>query len=693
MRSSLALLVSLCFGASGILFATPVDKVLTNIAQIRSLSAISAAQAFPVRLRGVVLDESQPREHAVILADENASVYLFATSNLFARYHPKDSLEIAGVTSKGEFAPCVHVTSVTTLELGTGTIPTPRPTTYQELITGSLDAQFVEITGVVRQTFQASAGDETWRLTLAANGGVIPIRVPLPQDSQVEPDAEVTVQAVCLYQFNNKRQALSPVLQVPHGKRIRVLKPAPENPFAAPLQPLDSLLQFSPEIPFGHRIHVHGIVTLCQVDSSVWIHDESAGLRIQTQEPASLEPGDEIEVLGFPGYAASTPVLEDAICKKVGKSTPPAPLAITNFAAAYDHQDDLVSIEATLTEIQPIMNGLALTLEHDNTVFKSILKFPLHPNVQPGWQIGSRVRAAGICDVIYDYNKPVMGVWHPQSIQLLMRSPGDLTILKAPSWWTAGHIIVVLSLFAGGLLFVSIIAAWFARHRLAEQAHNHEMAEAEFTAVLAERNRLAREIHDTLAQGFTSTLVQLQLVKVHVDDENNAVKHHLDQAEQTIRDSLSEARKSIWKMRSQVLEAETLANALKHLLTQMSDHSVPETHFEVLGEERRLSPNIENNVLRLGQEAIANAIRHARAKTINVRIEFREESLSLLVSDDGQGFDATNPPSSEGGFGLIGMQERAALLSGELKIRSAPEKGTEVYLHIPLSGQSTRTSK
>jgi signal transduction histidine kinase len=665
--------------------------VLTNAEQIRELTPGQAGRAIPVKLRGVVVDESQPREHAVIFADQSASVYISAVSNLFASYHPKDLLEIAGVTSKGEFAPCVLATSVVPRERGTSVIPPPHPTTYQDLITGSLDAQYVEITGVVRQTFAASEGDETWRISLAANGGVIPIRIPLPQDTQIAPDAEVTVQAVCLYQFNKRRQALNPVLQVPHGRKVRVNKPAPSEPFDTPLQPLDSLLQFSPEAPFGHRIHVHGVVTLCHPDSLVWIHDESSGLRLQTEQTDGLQPGDEIEVLGFPGYGASAPELEDAIYKKIGKATPPVPLAITNVTDAYDHQDDLVSVEAALTDIQPVANGLVLTLEHSNTVFKAIFKLPLNPNVQPNWQLGSIVRAAGICDIVYDSAKPVMGAWHPQSFQLLMRSPADIITLVAPSWWNPGHLIVVLSLFIAGLLAISGGAAWVARLRLKEQDRNRKMAEAEFTAVLSERNRLAREIHDTLAQGFTATLLQLQLVRNAAKKDQDSLAHHLDKAEQLIRSNLQEARNSIWQMSPQVLETGDLVDSLKDVLRQLSDGLVPATHFEVTGRVKRLPPIVESNVLRLGQEAITNAVKHAGAKRIDVKMHFEDNLVVLIVRDDGRGFDPANPPQSEGGFGLIGMQGRAKEIKGELEIRSTPKKGTELILSIPLEDELNST--
>jgi signal transduction histidine kinase len=659
--------------------------VLTNAAQILNLTAAQAAQALPVRLHGVVVDESDPREKALILADESGSLYISAAKNIFAPYHRKDRLQIIGVTSPGEFAPCVLAKEAR--KLGAGATPLARPVTYQQLITGALDAQYVEITGVVRQCWPAAPGEDTWRIVLAADGGTIPIRIPVPQDPQIDPDAEVTIQAVCLYSFNQKRQVLSPVLQVPRGVLASINKLSPPDPFAAPIRPSVSLLQYSRELPYGHRIHVRGIVTRSQPGSLVWIRDGSSGLRIQIRQTDDLQPGDEIDVLGFPAYGSSTPGLEDAIYRKVRAATPPAPLRLTNPPEAYDHQDDLVSMEARLTDIEPEQDGIVLTLEQNNTFFKAILKLPLHPNIQPGWQPDSLVRVAGICVVTYDDARPVMGIWHPQSFQILLRSAADLTVIKSPPWWTTSHVIILLGILTGGSLLVSGVVMLVARRRLNEQTHRRAMAEAEFSAILSERNRLAREIHDTLAQGLTATSVQLQLVKIHASGASDSASHHIELAQQMVRDSLEEARNSIWNMRPQVLETGDLVSALKNILKQLSAGIVSDSHFEVVGRERRLPATIENNVLRLGQEAIANVVNHANAKQIKVTLEFGEKQFSLTVADDGRGFDPANPPPSEGGFGLVGMKERAKELNGKLKVRSAPNQGTEISLSIPLVGE------
>jgi signal transduction histidine kinase len=221
-----------------------------------------------------------------------------------------------------------------------------------------------------------------------------------------------------------------------------------------------------------------------------------------------------------------------------------------------------------------------------------------------------------------------------------------------------------------------------ARKRLKEQAVQRALAETEFTAILRERNRIAREIHDTLAQGLGAISMQLELAKTDADDAPEPLKQHLAQAHTLVRSSLADARDSIWNMRSQVLETGDLASALDGILRQLADGTGIESRMQVTGRQRRLSPVMENNLLRIGQEAITNAMKHAKAKHIEVKLEFDEKSVRLSVRDDGQGFRPNGLLPQDGGFGLVGMRERAAHLGCELNVTSVPGNGTEISLEV-----------
>jgi signal transduction histidine kinase len=678
--------VFIVFIALGLAVKVPAQSnsgILTNAAQVRSLNATQAAQAIPVHLRGVVVDQASPQDEAAILADDTAGIYLRSSANLFHDYHRSDLLDVEGFTDPGEFAPIVKVNKVR--KVGTAPMPAPRRVSYQELLTGAPDGQWVEITGVVRRCVKPAPG--IWRIYLAANGGIVSVRGTDPGNPQVQEDSEVRVQAVCLYQFNQKRQVLTAVLQVPEGLMVQVEKPAPTDPYAAPLRSADSLLQFSADSVIGHRVHVRGVVTHGQPGSMVWIRDGNSGLRIQTQQTENLQPGDEVEVLGFPGYGSSSPLLQDALFRKTGVTQPPAPI-FCNVTNVFKFEDDLIAVEAMISDVQPVLEGTALTLNSSGTTFKALLKSSPGSRNNPEWEPGSKVRVAGICSVDHNNGSPTIGVWRPLSFQILMRSPADLAVISLPPWWTPQHVILLLGGVIGGLMLITGVVMMMARHRLKEQGHQRAMAEAEFAAILAERNRLAREIHDTLAQGLVATSVQLRLARKEINGDVSPLQQHLDSAQQLVRQSLQEARNTIWNMRSQVLENGDLVGALKGILQQMTDGTEVQTQFEVAGNMRRLAPVIENNLLRVGQEAITNATKHARARNIKVKVEFSDTQFQLNVSDDGHGFDPAKRRSSAGGFGLVGMRERVAELQGELTIRSGPGQGSEINLTIPLVSEA-----
>jgi signal transduction histidine kinase len=437
----------------------------------------------------------------------------------------------------------------------------------------------------------------------------------------------------------------------------------------------------------GHRVHVRGVVLHSQPGSFVWMRDDSSTVRVQARQDIEVQPGDVVEVLGFPDYQRQSPVLQDAVFRKTSTTEPPAPILLTDAIEAFDHEDNLVRMEARLREVQPVLEGFSFTFQLNDTFFKGVLRFQENTEIDNVWLPGSKVEVTGICSLIHDEVRPLMGVWQPQSFEIILRSPQDLVTMESPPWWTPKRVILALGIVLAGLLSAVGVIALVGRRHLKEQAHHRTMAEAEFSAILTERNRMAREIHDTLAQGLTATSVQLRLARKKASSDVAALTHHLDVALQLVGESLREARNSIWNMRSQVLETTNLAGALEGILKKMSEGSELHTRLEIKGRPRRLAPVVENNLLRIGQEAITNAIKHAAARNIEVALNFGAEEFHLRVVDDGQGFDPDELKVNDGGFGLKGMRERAAEVKGELTIRSETGKGTEISLRAPAIGK------
>ncbi|WP_416674985.1 PAS domain S-box protein [Egbenema bharatensis] len=206
--------------------------------------------------------------------------------------------------------------------------------------------------------------------------------------------------------------------------------------------------------------------------------------------------------------------------------------------------------------------------------------------------------------------------------------------------------------------------------------------QAEAASILEERNRMAREIHDTLAQAFTGILAQVGAAKQVLTDDVEAAQAHLDLIRELARTGLTEARRSVVALRPQLLEEGSLQNALHHLVTQIRAAANDTTlYYEVKGTAYALSTEVESNLLRIGQEALTNVIKHANADEIRVELIYEHDQFLLRVKDNGQGFGVGSIPSSEG-FGLLGMSERTERIGAQLTIRSQPGQGTEIVVVV-----------
>ncbi len=212
--------------------------------------------------------------------------------------------------------------------------------------------------------------------------------------------------------------------------------------------------------------------------------------------------------------------------------------------------------------------------------------------------------------------------------------------------------------------------------RLAEQGRQ--------SAVLEERNRMAREIHDTLAQAFTGILLQVGVAKRIAKQQPEEAWSLIDRVGELAHEGLAEARRSVWALCPEALEYSDLANALARSVEQMTSSSDLRAQVCIQGAPRALPPEVGLNLLRIGQEALTNALRHAQAQEITIELTFEAQHVWLLVQDDGQGFEPHRQTDS-GSFGLIGMRQRADRISGQLTIASQPGRGTEVVVKVPIA--------
>ena len=208
--------------------------------------------------------------------------------------------------------------------------------------------------------------------------------------------------------------------------------------------------------------------------------------------------------------------------------------------------------------------------------------------------------------------------------------------------------------------------------RLSEQSRE--------AAVMAERNRMARDIHDTLAQGFTGVIMQLEAAKgATVQGDLAEAANRIERASDLARSSLGEARRSVRALRPRSLRAGKLFLALDDLLKRMAEGTNLNAEFQAEGDERAIPSDYEEGLLRITQEALTNAVKHANARNFKATLSIGADKIQLRLVDDGRGFD---PQKEHDGFGLIGMKERVDRMGGEFIIRTKQNVGTEILVEL-----------
>ena len=279
----------------------------------------------------------------------------------------------------------------------------------------------------------------------------------------------------------------------------------------------------------------------------------------------------------------------------------------------------------------------------------------------------------------------------------------DVLILTVLTLWRQvlllgtidGNLLITLIASACGILMTLFIEAIVRqsreRHRLIRELEGtrHELAVAERRAgVTEERQRLAREIHDTLVQGFTSIVMHLEAAEGALPSDMRALQRHVDQARRTARENLAEARRLMWALQPEALDRASLPEVLAKLTRSWSEENRITASAAITGTSRSLRPEIEVTLLRAAQEALANAGKYAHASQVMVTLSYMEDVVVLDVQDDGRGFDTIQlltPLAGQiaGGFGLKALRERAEQLGGTLSIESTPGEGTTIAIALP----------
>jgi signal transduction histidine kinase len=701
----------------------PVEP-LTHAASVLSLSGEQAGRQLKVAVTGVVTAAEPDWNGQFFVQDETAGVFVENIGR--PPPAPGDLIALEGVTHPGAFAPIISAPSWR--KLGPATLPEAKLASIEDLQTGVEDGQRVEISGVVR-TARVEHARLLIDLVVVGNRLQVHARVPagVAPDSLIAARVRVRGTAATHY-IGALRHMTAVAVYVPRLEDFIILEPERTNPFAEEVTPVNSVAQYRRGRRAEQRVHVRGVVTLVGAGGEVFLQDGSGGIRIDGAEAGKFAPGDLIEAAGFVEYEGHLPLLRDTVVRPAAGAKPPVAPRPVPFGeiASGQHHGELITLRGRLLDrsarpaIRP--DGRAGEVVTTWLVQGSEVTFTIE---QPGAAdstspaaapLGSLVEADGVCVSTVD------AIGKFTSLRLLLPPTAGLRVLVRPSWLTPARLLAGLGIVSAVLLFA---VAWLltmakknaALHRVVhaleraqrelQEAHDtleqkvaersaqlqvemtaRKAAELQFKAVLTERTRLARDLHDTLEQTLAGIALRLKTAAKLAARDPGASDEHLQLARNWLHQSQVDLRRSIWDLRSRELEQFDLARALRASAEQLVHGTDIALDFQTTGSPQGLPEVVEENVLRIGQEALTNIAKHAGAKRITIRLDFSPRLLRLHLEDDGVGFDQTQTPAG-GHFGLTGMGERAKRLAGSLVIASAPGRGTALTVEIPVESAST----
>jgi signal transduction histidine kinase len=660
---------------------------LRTVAAVRALSVGQTEQNIPVHLRGAVtfFDE---RLYSHFIQDDTAGIYLqFPTNVGPPALEPGQLVDVTGICNPGEYAPVVMVSRLEVT--GQAALPVPKVVTYEQLASGVEDSQFVEITGIVRSVRQME-DSPFYLIDIVTGGGRLSVYskyLPVKQGDELL-DSTVRVRGVCSTQFNHKRQLFAIRLMLPRPEDLEIKVPAPEQPFATEASPIDSLLQFAPQETYGHRVKVAGTVIYYSPGETLFIEDSDQGIEVQTLETAPLQLGDRVEVLGFVSQGEYTPRLQDAIFRKVSAGDPPNPAVLTPDDALRGNFDSrLIQVSARLLDRTLHGADRYLILQGGDFIFHAYLKQAEGEDAFAGLANGSEVSVTGVC--LIDPGEWAAGpAWRARSFRIELRSAADVVLLKSPPWWTPVRILWM----AGALAFVALAAfAWVAvlRRQVAErtrqleiQIQERQRAERQ-REIEQERARVAHDLHDDLGAGLTEVNMLSSLAKSPTTSEQEK-EQYLDTLSDTARRMVTSLDEIVWAVNPRNDTIASLASYFGSYAQRLLELAGVACGLDIAEElpEHALDPKFRQEIFFAFKEALTNIVRHAQATQVWLRIFVQDGRLTVEVTDNGRGFQATKRQA--GNDGLSNMKERLNRLGGECDIVGDTTHGTTVRFSAPL---------
>lgn len=702
LRRALALLFLLAAGAAGTAHAD--ESVLRTVDALnRALSGITDdGQAFDLTVSVCSL-RFAPADPTLSVSDETgAATMMFhplLKTNIAVR--AGDRLRVCGRVlrkprNKRFYPHCCRFEF-----LGHGPAPKPRDISATDLASGLHDNRLVRLKGTLRDVFNDEIDPSFTFLTLAREGLSVLVAIPTVNRSvvsgirrQIGNEAEAI--GICTKSSLGGRQHVGRIICLSGPEDLHLQEDIPANPFSAP--ELGELEDLSPAAiaTLGRHRGRGQVLALWDKAGKALLRDPLGHVfRVEFATQPSPATGAFVEAVGF----AESDMFTLGLTRAVWRPVEPWPTASDPVLAL--NGESLNATSADRPQFDPLLQGQLARLEGRVSSVSSDGRHLVRIYLQDGTTLipidvsnvrpspedlqGCRISVTGVCVLNVDSWRPNTAFPQIREIFVVARSADDIRILARAPWWTPGRFLAIL-----GALLASLVgfALWNRQLKRAVEAKGRELEHEIIERIgsdfkVAERTRLAVELHDSLSQTLTGVAMKINAANRALPPDGAVARGHLDFAARTLASCRGELKNCLWDLRNNALEDADMAEAVRRIVTPHIGDATLSVRFAALRD--RFTESTAHTLLRIIRELTTNAVRHGHASHVQIAGVVENRKLMISIRDDGCGFDVASAPGMElGHFGLEGIRERLREFNGTLEIESSPKGGTRAVVTLTL---------